>query len=97
MPQKKPKRKSARHQTTLRFDAAEMAQLEIDREAVNNGGPPVKFGAYAKHAVLSYPKLRALEAELRSDAVDAVANGSSADPESRYAKKLLEVFMEVVL
>lgn len=69
MPQKKPKKKSRdeqeRKQITLRFDDNEMAALNTDRRELNSAGVPASFGAYAKHAVVSYPKLRKLEGLVR--------------------------------
>lgn len=88
MPPKKHKKPRERHPITLRFDDNEMAALHTDRREL--GGVPVSAGAYAKHAVLSYPRLRKLEAQLRADAEDAIANGTSADSASIYAKEILE-------
>lgn len=70
MPQKKPKKAKAgeRHPVTLRFNDNEMAALNTDRRQL--GGIPVSVGAYAKHAVVSYPKLRKLDESLRQFAID---------------------------
>ena len=54
MSKKKPKSKLQLHP---RFTAAEMEAIEADRKTM----PAAPSGsAYAKHAVLSYPKLRKL-------------------------------------
>jgi len=69
MPQKKtkkPKPPSERHPTTLRFSDADFALVDADRKAMP--GIPVSHGAYCKHAVMSYPKLRKLEDEVRRQA-----------------------------
>lgn len=70
MPQKKPKKAKAgeRHPVTLRFNDNEMAALNTDRRQL--GGIPVSVGAYAKHAVVSYPKLRKMGEMLRQCALD---------------------------
>ncbi|HEY6117007.1 MAG TPA: hypothetical protein VI172_13715 [Candidatus Dormibacteraeota bacterium] len=62
MPKKKPKPKLQLHP---RFTAAEMEAIEADRKTL----PAAPSGsAYAKYAVLSYPKLRKLEELVRRDA-----------------------------
>lgn len=66
MPKKKPP--SDRHSIHIRLNAAEEAALEADLKAMP--GVPVSPGVYAKHAVLSYPKLRKLEALLRASSAD---------------------------
>ncbi len=77
MPKKKPP--SDRHSIHIRLNAAEGAALEADLKAMP--GIPVSPGVYAKHAVLSYPKLRKLEGAVRdgltsNDApIDSVAAG----------------------
>jgi hypothetical protein len=87
MPPKKHKKTSERHPITLRFDDNEMAALQTDRREINNTGIPVSAGAYAKHAVLSYPRLRKLEAQIRRDAEET---DRPPDSEGRYARTLLE-------
>lgn len=85
MPRKKTKSPppAERHQTTLRLSEEEMAPLERDRKAI--GGVPVSFGAYVKHAVTSYPKLRKLETMLIEAAEDAREHGTGADSSSIFA------------
>lgn len=72
MPQKKPKKAKAgeRHPVTLRFNDNEMAALNTDRRQL--GGIPVSVGAYAKHAVVSYPKLRKLDDLMRKYATTGI-------------------------
>jgi hypothetical protein len=62
MPQKKPKPQE-RTPVYIRFSAQELGPSESDRKAMP--GIPVTLGAYAKHAVLSYPALRLLEQNVR--------------------------------
>lgn len=69
---KHKKQATERHPVTLRFNDQEMANLQTDRREVNGTGVPASFGAYAKHAVLNYPRLRKLEAALK--------RSSDADP-----------------
>lgn len=63
MPKKKPKPPAERHAVNLRFNDKEYAPLAADLSKMP--GVPVSFGAYCKHAVEMYPKLRKLEARLR--------------------------------
>lgn len=78
MPQKKPKKtKPARKTVTLRFDAAELDAIDVDRKDITNGSIPVGRGAYCKHAVASFPRLRKIEGKLQRVANDAKANEGS--------------------
>jgi hypothetical protein len=85
MPQKKPKKKAKA--ITLRFTGEEIAPLEHDRRDLAGSGVPVKIGAYAKHAVQSFPRLRKLEAALRMEAAI-----SDRPPEAigNFARQLLD-------
>lgn len=64
MPKKKPKAEPAdKAQIHIRLDPAELAAVDEDRKGLP--GIPVGRNPYAKHAVLSYPKLRKLEEAVR--------------------------------
>ncbi len=69
MAKKTPPRKF--HPTTIRFSNEEIAPVEADRLLIaKSGGIPVRFGAYCKHAAMSYPRLRRIEQALRAIALD---------------------------
>lgn len=82
MPKKKPKTAADPGSVFLRFNAEEMAPLDADLKAMP--GIPVTFGAYCKHAVKMYPKLRRLEAMLREE------SKGGAGSQSTYALYALE-------
>lgn len=72
-----PKKKSSKGPTqiSMRLKPAELEPLDADRKALP--GVPVSRNTYAKHAVLSFPKLRSeveklrkLYAIVRQDAAD---------------------------
>lgn len=65
-----PKKKDI--QIHLRLKPAEVTSIDEDRKDLP--GVPVGRSAYAKHAVLSYPKLRKLE-----EAVRSIRNGEEDD------------------
>lgn len=50
-------------QISMRLKPAELEPLDADRKALP--GVPVSRNTYAKHAVLSFPKLRKLEEAFR--------------------------------
>lgn len=70
MPAKKPKTKAKAKAITLRFTGPEIEPIELDRREIVGAGVPAKIGAYAKHAVMSYPRLRKLEALIRGCAAN---------------------------
>lgn len=78
MPKKKTKAPTERHATAIRLNDAEYAPVRADLEKLNAGGVPVSFGAYAKHAVLSYARLRRAESMTRSLLTD-IRKGSVSD------------------
>lgn len=61
-----PKKKGPKGPTqiSMRLKPAELEPLDADRKALP--GVPVSRNTYAKHAVLSFPKLRKLEEHVRS-------------------------------
>lgn len=70
-----PKKKGPKGPTqiSMRLKPAELGPLDEDRKALP--GVPVSRNTYAKHAVLSFPKLRAENEKLRAIA-DRVRNAS---------------------
>lgn len=61
MPKKSTKKGPT--QISMRLKPAELEPLDADRKALP--GVPVSRNTYAKHAVLSFPKLRKLEERVR--------------------------------
>lgn len=63
-----PKKKGPKGPTqiSMRLKPAELGPLDEDRKALP--GVPVSRNTYAKHAVLSFPKLRKLAELVRRDA-----------------------------
>lgn len=62
-----PKKKGPT-QISFRLRPAELEPLDADRKALP--GVPVARNTYARHAVLSYPKLRKLEEAVRRHSGD---------------------------
>lgn len=62
-----PKKKGPKGPTqiSMRLKPAELGPLDADRKALP--GVPVSRNTYAKHAVLSFPKLRKLVETIRRD------------------------------
>lgn len=67
MPKKKAH--SEPHSIHLRLNDTERAALDADRKSMP--GIPVKRGAYVKHAVMSFPRLRRLEELLLAASTDS--------------------------
>lgn len=68
MPQKKPK-PTKRVPIYIRLNAEEAVPVEADRKSMPGIQPTL--GGYAKHAVMSYPKLRKLHSILQQHAADS--------------------------
>jgi hypothetical protein len=81
-----PKKKGPKGPTqiSMRLKPAELGPLDEDRKALP--GVPVSRNTYAKHAVLSFPKLRRLEEVLRQHASTL---HEDARPSSQYASIVL--------
>jgi len=92
MAQKKAKKASdQRKPVTLRFSDNEMAYLQTDRREIQAQSIPVSFSAYGKHAILSYPRLRKIEAELKKLLPpDGAFVDGTHDPEVIFAKRILD-------
>ena len=83
MPKKKAAKSAATH-ISFRLSSAELEPLDADRKALP--GVPVARNTYARHAVLSFPRLRQIEAHLQAEA----ANPNSGAHE--IAKGILAVY-----
>ena len=79
-----PKKKPPPTHISFRLKPDELEPLDADRKALP--GVPVARNTYARHAVLSYPKLRKLEESLRAMASKASEDGR---PSAQYASAAL--------
>lgn len=86
MPKKSSKKGPT--QISFRLKPSELEPLEADRKALP--GVPVARNTYAKHAVLSYPKLRKIEERVRNASRDEDPRSTSGAAIMEFALDLLK-------